>query len=378
MGAMYKLRIITMQYKYALECSIRPKELFDELSKRGWEVHYIYVHKNIELDSFGHKVRKIPIYPRSLPYLIQTFFVMMWLNKKMKIDAIITWSLLEAFVSVLFKSFSKNTKAIIFIRGDAISVAEYSIKNDVKRALYIHILKVIERFVLKRADRVVFLSNENRKRIMERAKFNDINRTKVVYNNINTPRIEKLSKERAVNFGVNKKVIGFVGGISEEVKGLKYLIRAFYKVKQKIPNSLLVLVGDGPDKQKLISLAKSLNLENDVIFTGFKENPLQYMKGFDLMVLPSTSEAFGYVLLEAMYVGTPVIGSNVGGIPEVLKYDELLFEPRNIDKLVSKILNLLQSEEAYKKALKLCEERKRAFIFDWGDEVTKAIEEVIR
>ena len=286
--------------------------------------------------------------------------------------------MLEAFVSVLFKSFSKNTKAIIFIRGDAISVAEYSIKNDVKRALYIHILKVIERFVLKRADRVVFLSNENRKRIMERAKFNDINRTKVVYNNINTPRIEKLSKERAVNFGVNKKVIGFVGGISEEVKGLKYLIRAFYKVKQKIPNSLLVLVGDGPDKQKLISLAKSLNLENDVIFTGFKENPLQYMKGFDLMVLPSTSEAFGYVLLEAMYVGTPVIGSNVGGIPEVLKYDELLFEPRNIDKLVSKILNLLQSEEAYKKALKLCEERKRAFIFDWGDEVTKAIEEVIR
>lgn len=367
-----------MQYKYALECSIRPKELFDELSKRGWEVHYIYVYKNIELNGFGHKVRKIPIYPRSLPYLIQTFFVMMWLNKKMKIDAVITWSLLEGFINVLFKCFNKNAKAIIFLRGDAITVAEYSIKNYVKRVLYTHILKVLERFVLKRADLVVFLSNENRKRIMERAKFSGIERTKVIYNNINTPRIEKLGEEKGINFGTNKKVIGFVGGISEEVKGLKYLIKAFYKIKQKIPNSLLVLVGDGPDRQKLISLAKSLNLENDVIFTGFKENPLQYMKGFDLMVLPSTSEAFGYVLLEAMYVGTPVIGSKVGGIPEVLKYDELLFEPRNIDELASKILNLLQSEEAYKKALKLCEERKRAFMFDWGDEVTKAIEEVVR
>ena len=367
-----------MQYKYALECSIRPKDLFDELSKRGWEVHYIYVHKNIELNGFGHKVRNIPIYPRSLPYLIQTFFVMMWLSKKIKIDAVVTWSLLEGFISVLFKSFSKNTKAIIFIRGDAISVAEYGIKNDVKRALYIHILRVLERFVLRKADRVIFLSNQNKKLIMKRAKFSDIERAKVIYNNINTPRMEKLGEENGINFGANKKVIGFVGGISEEVKGLKYLIKAFRKVKQKNPNSLLVLVGEGPDKQKLISLAKSLDLENDVIFTGFKENSLQYMKGFDVMILPSTSEAFGYVLLEAMSVGTPVIGSKVGGIPEVLKYDELLFEPRNIDELASKILNVLQNDEAYKKALELCEERKRAFVFDWGDEMIKAIEEVVR
>ena len=155
-------------------------------------------------------------------------------------------------------------------------------------------------------------------------------------------------------------------------------MEAFIKVKQGLPNSKLVIVGDGPGKQWLISLAESLGLEEDVIFTGFQQNPIQYMKGFDLMILPSLYEAFGAVIIEALYVGTPVIGSRAGGIPEVLKYDELLFEPGNADELASKILNLLQNGGAYRRALELCAKRKEAFTFDWREEMFKTIEEVVR
>ena len=95
------------------------------------------------------------------------------------------------------------------------------------------------------------------------------------------------------------------------------------------------------------------------------------------MVLPSFHEGFGAVLFESMYVGTPAIGAKVGGIPEVLNYEELLFEPRSVEELYIKILNLLQNETAYKKALKLCEERKKAFMFDWKNEMIKTIEKMI-
>jgi glycosyltransferase involved in cell wall biosynthesis len=196
---------------------------------------------------------------------------------------------------------------------------------------------------------------------MKRTKYNHIEKTKVIYNSIITSRLKRMAEDDGINVGTGKKIIGFVGGLYEEGKGLKYLIKAFYKVKQEVSNSMLVIVGDGPDKQKLISLAKNLNLEEDVIFTGFKENPVQYMKGFDLMVLPSLHEAFGAVILEALYVGTPVIGSRIGGIPEVLKYEELLFKPRNVDDLSSKIINLLKNNEVRRKAVDLCRERKGVF-----------------
>jgi len=106
---------------------------------------------------------------------------------------------------------------------------------------------------------------------------------------------------------------------------------------------------------------------DDVIFTGWVENPLQYMKGFDLLVLPSLHEACPLVILESLYVGTPVIASKVGGIPEILKYDELLVEPGNVQVLTEKILNLMKNEKDYNKSVELCNERIKKFIFNWDE-----------
>ena len=354
-------------------------ELIEEFIFRDWEVHHIspkgfsnIKHKNL----VHHGILDVPISPSFLPFSIQTLPKMLWFKTKTNIDIVVTFSSIEGLLGFIFKFFNKRTKVVISFHGDSIAGYEIEMKNGIKKHTYIKILRIVEKFVLKKADLIIFVSNYNRKTIMKRAKCNHVEKTKIIYNNI-TSRMERLSKEKCINFGADKKIIGFVGGLYGEGKGLKYLIKAFYKVKQKIPNSMLVIVGDGPDKEKLILLVKNLNLEKDVIFTGFKDNPLQYMKGFDLMVLPSLHEACPLVIIEALCVGTPVIGSDVGGIPEVLKYDKLLFKPKNVDELASKILNSFQNGEAYKKVLKLCEERKRAFIFDWGNTMVKAIEEVV-
>lgn len=377
------MKVITMQIKNQNKifggAYVRYMELIKKFLSRGWEVHHISPKGflNIKHKYFiHHEILDVPMSPSFLPFSIQTLPKMLWIGTRTNIDVVITFSLIECFLGIIFEFFSKKTKVLVAIRGDSVSGVEIRMKKGIKKDLCIKILKIVERYVLKKSDFVIFLSDENRKSTMKRAKCNHIEKTKVIYNGI-TPRLKKISEEKGINFGTDKKIIGFVGLLYEEGKGLKYLIKAFYKVKQEIPNAKLVIVGDGPDKQKLIWLVKNLNLERDVIFIGFIENPIQYMKGFDLMVLPSLHEAFGMVILEALYVGIPAIGSKVGGIPELLKYDELLFEPKNVDELASKILNLLQSDEAYRRALQLCEERKEVFLFDWGEEMVKAIKGVV-
>lgn len=365
------MRIMTMLYQYNLNTSIRPKELFDEFYKRGNEVHYIFVSNNVDLNGICHKLYDFPFFPRSFPYLIQTFILMALLNKSRKFDIIITWSLLEGFVSVLFKYIS-GTKVVICIRGDATEVLNLNKGNLIKKTIYTKLLNFIEKFSLNKADGIIFLSKDNKKRIMERSNLKNASKVKTIYNNVNTNRIKKLSKEQGIYFGFDK-VVGYVGGIGK-IKGLIYLLEAIYKVKSEIPNIGLVIVGDGPDKQELISIINKLNLNKNVILTGFKDNPLKYMKGFDLMVLPSITEAFGYVLLESMYVRTPVFGSKVGGIPEVLKYDELLFEPRNSAELALKILEIFKNSDSYDNVLNLCNNRKKEFTFNWEDEMITTVE----
>lgn len=376
------MKVITMQIKNmdkvfggAYE---RYMQLIEEFTSRDWKVHHIsprgfsnIKHKNL----IHHGISDIPLRPSFLPFSIQTFVRMLWIGAKTPVDLIVTFSVLEGLLGAIFKYFRKGTKLVISSRGDEIALAETKMKKGIKKTLYLKISGMIEKRAIQKADLVILLSDKDRQNTIKRTKY-DIEKTKVIYNSI-TPRLKKLSRARGVNFGTGNKIIGFVGLIYEEGKGLKYLMKAFGEVKPKLPNSKLVVVGDGPGKQWLISLVNSLGLQQDVIFTGFQQNPIKYMKGFDLMVLPSLYESFGAVILEALYVGTPVIGSRAGGIPEVLKYDELLFEPGNVDELASKILNLLQNDEAYSKALELCRKRKEAFTFDWREEMFKTIEGIV-
>jgi glycosyltransferase involved in cell wall biosynthesis len=137
-------------------------------------------------------------------------------------------------------------------------------------------------------------------------------------------------------------------------------------------------VGDGPDREDLIRFAKSLGLEKDVIFTGWKDNPLLYMRSMDILILTALHEGFSNTILEALYCETVVIGSRVGGIPEALKYKKLLFEPKDAEGLAMKVIELLNDEKKYEQVIELIKRRREVFIFDWSDEMVKAIEEVIR
>lgn len=112
-------------------------------------------------------------------------------------------------------------------------------------------------------------------------------------------------------------VFGTVGRLSP-TKGQTYLIDAFSDVIKHIPNAKLIIVGQGPLSTELREKASELGLSQCTVFTGFRKDVHEILRGFDVFVLPSVAEGLSIALLEAMASKLPVIASRVGGIPEVI------------------------------------------------------------
>jgi len=144
-----------------------------------------------------------------------------------------------------------------------------------------------------------------------------------------------------------------------DVKGVEYLIRAFPSVLKKHANAVLHIVGSGPCKGDLMSLSERLQVQEKVVFQDAvsQEELVRYYSMADVFVLPSVmtdegeTEGLGVVLLEAMASGVPVIGTGVGGIPDIIKDGEtgLLSLERNPNDLADKICTLLTDEDLRKK-----------------------------
>ena len=137
-------------------------------------------------------------------------------------------------------------------------------------------------------------------------------------------------------------------------------------VIKKFHNARLLIIGDGPEKDNLINLSKKLNLENNVIFTGNIKYQLlpEYYATSDIFVLPSIveksgdTEGLGVVLLEAIASATAVVGSDVGGIPDIIRDNEtgLLVRQKDPKDIADAILKLLSNNLLRKKLSKNAKE----------------------
>jgi len=159
-------------------------------------------------------------------------------------------------------------------------------------------------------------------------------------------------------FNINKEFILTVGRLAEK-KGIKYLIMAMEEVIKKSPEAKLIIVGDGPERESLEKLTKNLHLGDNIVFAGMVEN--KYLPNFyataDLFVGPSIitksgdTEGLGVVFLEALASETCVIGSNVGGITDIIKNNEtgILVKQKDTKQLANSIIKLLSNKNQRKK-----------------------------
>jgi N-acetyl-alpha-D-glucosaminyl L-malate synthase BshA len=127
-----------------------------------------------------------------------------------------------------------------------------------------------------------------------------------------------------------------------EVKRVLDVVRVFAKIRAEVP-AVLVLVGDGPQRQDAENEARALKVEADVRFLGKLDSTADLLRSADLFLLPSQTESFGLAALEAMACGVPVIASRVGGLPEVVVHGETgaLAPVGAVDTMASAALQIL-------------------------------------
>ena len=128
----------------------------------------------------------------------------------------------------------------------------------------------------------------------------------------------------------------------ETIKGQKFLIDAFAYIVDRFPKTVLLLVGEGPDREFLEKKVKVLGISDKVIFAGYHKNVAPFMNNIDVFVLPSLNEGMGRVIIEAMSSGCPVIATKTGGIPELINegVDGLLVPIKDSEALAKAMLLL--------------------------------------
>jgi glycosyltransferase involved in cell wall biosynthesis len=139
-------------------------------------------------------------------------------------------------------------------------------------------------------------------------------------------------------------IVGVVARLEPE-KGHPTLLEAWPAVLQAVPDTYLLIVGEGSRRDALEAQARELRIAHRVVFTGRRDDVPAVTAALDVAVLPSYREAQGMVILEAMALSRPVVASNVGGIPEMIEdgLTGLLVPPHDADALAAAIVRLLKN-----------------------------------
>jgi glycosyltransferase involved in cell wall biosynthesis len=141
----------------------------------------------------------------------------------------------------------------------------------------------------------------------------------------------------------------WVGMVAElhPVKNHDVVIRAWVKVIEKFPTARFIALGEGHERERLEKLIRGLHIEHSFFLPGHITKAVTLMKAFDIFCLPSRSESFGQVILEAGSAGLPVIASRVGGIPELITDDSMgiLIPAGDVNALAAALITLLNDEQ---------------------------------
>jgi len=149
------------------------------------------------------------------------------------------------------------------------------------------------------------------------------------------------SRSELLPFAGDRKVLMHISNF-RAVKRVRDVVRIFAKVAARTP-SVLVMVGDGPERPAAEEEARALGVSNSVFFLGKIETVAPLLASADVFLLPTSSESFGLSALEAMASGVPVVGSDSGGLPEVVTngVTGLLYPVGDVDSMAAGVLSII-------------------------------------
>jgi glycosyltransferase involved in cell wall biosynthesis len=272
-----------------------------------------------------------------------------------KPDIVHSFLMYSCFITALTLRFSRHKPRFI---AQEFSPPEEILKEVSFPGLKKHLLT----FSYKRADRLITIARAVMERFIDDGFVSDREKVGFVHDGLNIEKYKTLEPKQVLKakLGLSENVtyVCFVGSLVKR-KGLDTLIHCFSEITRT--DTHLLIVGEGPDKQ---SFEERASRDNRIDFLGYKNNAIEYIKASDLFVLPSLYEGLPNVIIEAMIVGTPVVASNVSGIPELIEHDVngLLVPPGDWKEIKTAIMKLLDDQDLRERYI--TESRKRAEYFN--------------
>lgn len=291
-------------------------ELGKMLAERGHEIHFITSSVPFRLNKiypnvFFHEVEvnnySVFQYP---PYDIALASKMAGVVKEEGLDILhVHYAIPHAVCAVLAREMSgEDFKIVTTLHGTDISV----LGEDSTLAQAI-------KYGIDRSDAVTTVSNSLKQQTYDL--IDTVAPIDTIYNFVDGNVFKPLPPgDLKAQFGIGEeeRVVIHVSNF-RKIKNLPDVIESFMKIRAAMPAKLL-LVGDGPEKPRILEMVKASPYKNDVLFLGKQENIEELFAISDVKLLLSEKESFGLVLLEAMACGVPGIGTNIGGIPEVIEH----------------------------------------------------------
>lgn len=344
---MKKLKIGITCYPTVGGSGVIATELGKLLAEKGHEIHFISSSLPFRLKKMYHniyyhqvEVNQYNVFQYS-PYDIALASKMAEVADRENLDILhVHYAIPHAVCAILAKQMiNKDIKIVTTLHGTDITVLGYD--RSLSRAI---------KYGIENSDFVTAVSNSLIKQTNEL--INPQKKIETVYNFIDERIYQKMNSESLkehLNIHNDEKVIIHVSNF-RAVKRVPDVVKAFSLVEKQVKAKLL-LVGDGPEMTVVCNLVSELGLRDKVLFLGKQDNVEELYSLSDLMLLLSEKESFGLVALEAMACGVPCIGTNIGGIPEVIEDGEngFICHVGDIDSIADKAITLLSDHLLHEK-----------------------------
>lgn len=286
----------------------------------------------------AYNLRENPLLLFTIPlFFISEFFAALRIILNNPISLIHThWLLPQGLIGAFLHRFTGIPHIATIHGSDLNLIKKYSILHPVCR------------YIVRNSDTVTVNSSYMQRQLQEIAPGCE-EKTRVIPMGVDSTNLQGLMRDDVRKKYSGHRIIISVGRLIDW-KGTKYLVEAMPEILKSVPNALLIIIGTGPESRRLEQKICDLGLQDHVILAGFvksKDLP-SYYHAADVFVLPSVNidrrtEGLGVVLLEAMASGCPVIGSNVGGIPDIITDGEngFLIPERDPQALAEKIVEIV-------------------------------------
>ncbi|WP_264564510.1 N-acetyl-alpha-D-glucosaminyl L-malate synthase BshA [Flavobacterium sp. N3904] len=291
-------------------------ELGLELARRGHEIHFITYSQPVRLALLNPNVHYheviVPEYPlfHFQPYELALSSKLVDMVKLYKIELLhVHYAIPHAYAGYMAKQMLKD-------EGIDIPMVTTLHGTDITLVGNHPFYKPAVTFSINKSDYVTSVSQSLKDDTLKL--FNIKNEIQVIPNFIELDKNKNdftVPCSRSVMANSNERIITHISNF-RKVKRIPDIIKIFYKIQKEIPSKLM-MVGDGPEKEKAERMCRKFGIQDKVIFFGNSNEIDRILCLTDLFLLPSETESFGLAALEAMACGVPVISSNSGGLPEV-------------------------------------------------------------